>query len=101
MARERSNEEYVSSREARTRGENFEEIEEMMREDGEIPVEPPREPDSAPNTPIKPPAPVVIETSSKKKHLYREVIDMDNNPMPEQFRHVSKVAQILKKSRKI
>ena len=60
----------------------------MMREDGEIPVEPPSEPKSAPNTPIKPPAPLFIETSSKKKRLYREVIDMDDDPLPEQFRHV-------------
>ena len=46
--REAADADYVATREQQRRGKNFDEIEQMMRDDGEIPSEPPSEPDSAP-----------------------------------------------------
>ena len=90
--REVSDAEYLSRRDERNRGKNFDEIEQMMREDGEMPLDPPSEPDSAPGTPVKLPvcpAPIAVPgLGKKKKRLYKQVEDKDDDLMPEVYRHI-------------
>ena len=99
--REASDADYVSRREQQRRGKNFDEIEQMMRDDGEIPSEPPSEPDSANSTPVKLPANSVEQTTvenpvTKKKRLYMEIEEEDSDPMPQQFQHIRDSERMVK-----
>ena len=51
--REKGDADYAAKRDEQNRGKSFEEIEQMMRDDGEIPMDPPSDLDSAPSTPVK------------------------------------------------
>jgi hypothetical protein len=99
--REASDADYVSRREHQRRGKNFDEIEQMMRDDGEIPSEPPSEPDSANSTPVKLPANSVEQTTvenpvTKKKRLYMEIEEEDSDQMPQQFQHIRDSERMVK-----
>ena len=99
--REAADADYVATREQQRRGKNFDEIEQMMRDDGEIPSEPPSEPDSANSTPVKSPAVIAEQASTgnpatKKKRLYMEAGEESSDPMPLQFRHIRVSERIVK-----
>ena len=89
--REKHDEEYVNGRNANFRGKNMSQIDDFLREQGELPSS--TSPESAADTPVKkgrdttPPVTTVIQPPKKKRRLYDDDKD-EEDELPQQYRHI-------------